>query len=64
MRDVLYMTTVKIDGVDYQLQMDTGSSDLWVNTTKAPTTLVRVPTFTPDTGIYSLTPLRPARPNF
>jgi len=52
-RDVLYMTTVKIDGVDYQLQMDTGSSDLWVNTTKVPTTLVRIPTFVPDATISS-----------
>ena len=43
MRDVLYMATLKIDGVDYQLQMDTGSSDLWVNTTQVPTILVRVP---------------------
>jgi hypothetical protein len=48
MRDVVYMATVGIDGVDYQLQMDTGSSDLWVNTTKVPTTLVRLPTFVPD----------------
>lgn len=45
--DVLYMATLKIDGVDYQLQMDTGSSDLWVNTTKVPTTLVRVIAFVP-----------------
>lgn len=48
------MATVKIDGVDYQLQMDTGSSDLWVNTTKVPTTLVRIPTSTSDDSIIIL----------
>src|SRR5258706_2544127 len=47
-RDVLYLATLKIDGVDYQLQMDTGSSDLWVNTTMVPTTLVRVLAFIPS----------------
>lgn len=30
-RDILYIANVTIDGVEYPLQMDTGSSDIWVN---------------------------------
>lgn len=57
------MTTVKIDGVDYPLQIDTGSSDLWVNTTKLPTTLVRIPTFAPDNSIPYFPSFLPSTPN-
>lgn len=30
-RDVLYIANVTVEGVEYPLQMDTGSSDLWLD---------------------------------
>lgn len=38
--DVLYIANVTIDGTSYPLQMDTGSSDLWVQTGSTPANVV------------------------
>jgi len=47
-QDVLYIANVTIEGVEYSLQMDTGSSDLWVDMgTYQPSNVVSSITGTP-----------------
>jgi hypothetical protein len=38
--DILYLANVTIDGTSYPLQMDTGSSDLWLQLQNTPTNVV------------------------
>ena len=38
--DILYIANVTIDGTSYPLQMDTGSSDLWLQLQSTPTNVV------------------------
>lgn len=44
-RDVVYLANVTIDGTSFPLQMDTGSSDLWVD----------MGSFTPSNPVSAMT---------
>ncbi|KAL6298287.1 aspartic peptidase domain-containing protein [Sparassis latifolia] len=49
-RDLLYLANITIGSIAYPVQLDTGSSDLWVHASSSP-----VPGATPTTTPYNLT---------
>ncbi|TDL29885.1 hypothetical protein BD410DRAFT_45431 [Rickenella mellea] len=48
--DLLYIANITVGGVDYPVQLDTGSSDLWI---KGPST--PLPNTNQTSGTYNLT---------
>lgn len=48
--DMIYVANITLGGVDYHLQMDTGSSDLWIKGQKSP-----LPNSNPTSATYNLT---------